>query len=86
MSAAAKSTSKGSEFIDERELSRYERARIIGSRALQISMGAPFLLKLSKKKLEEVEYNPVEIAKLEFEKGVIPITVRRVLPHERELY
>ena len=68
------------------EHTKYERARIIGSRALQISMGAPFLVKLTKKQLEELEYNPVEIAKLEFEKGVIPITVRRVLPHERESY
>lgn len=66
------------------KLTKYERARIIGSRALQISMGAPFLIKLSTKQLEEVEYNPVRIAKLEFEKGVIPITVKRVLPHERE--
>ncbi|MBD3208901.1 DNA-directed RNA polymerase subunit K [Candidatus Woesearchaeota archaeon] len=68
----------------EDEYTKYERARIIGSRALQISMGAPFLVKLSKKKLEALAYNPVEIAKLEFEKGVIPITVKRVLPHERE--
>ena len=66
------------------KLTKYERARIIGSRALQISMGAPFLVKLPKKQLEELEYNPVEIAKIEFEKGVIPITVKRVLPHERE--
>lgn len=65
-------------------LTKYERARIIGSRALQISMGAPFLVKLSEKELGELQYNPVEIAKIEFEKGVIPITVRRVLPHERE--
>lgn len=65
---------------------KYEKARIIGSRALQISMGAPFLVKLTKKQLEEIEYNPIKIAKIEFEKGVIPITVRRVLPHERETH
>lgn len=68
------------------EFTKYERARIIGSRALQISMGAPFLVKLTKKQLEEVEYNPIKIAKIEFDKGVIPITVRRVLPHERETH
>jgi len=62
---------------------KYERARIIGSRALQISQGAPLLLKLSKKELEEMKYNPVEIARREFEKGVIPLDVKRVLPHER---
>jgi DNA-directed RNA polymerase subunit K len=68
------------------QFTKYERARIIGSRALQISMGAPFLLKIPKKKLEELEFNPVKIVRLEYEAGVIPITVRRVLPHERESY
>jgi DNA-directed RNA polymerase subunit K len=62
------------------EFSKYERARILGSRALQISMGAPILIALSEKEIEKLGYNPIEIAKLEFEKGVIPITVRRPLP------
>ncbi len=80
MSAAKKKTEEKIRFT------KYERARIIGSRALQISMGAPFLVKLSKKELEKIDYNPVEIAKREFEADVIPLTVRRVLPHERDLY
>ncbi len=63
---------------------KYERARIIGSRALQLSQGAPLLIKLSKKELEGLKYNPVEIAKREYEAGAIPIAVKRVLPHERE--
>jgi len=71
------------EPLGEEEHTKYERARLIGSRALQISMGAPFLIKLSNKQLKEVGYNPVEIAKLEFEAGVLPITVKRMLPHER---
>ena len=71
------------EPLGEEEHTKYERARLIGSRALQISMGAPFLIKLSNKQLKEVCYNPVEIAKLEFEAGVLPITVKRMLPHER---
>ena len=49
---------------------RYERARIIGARALQISMGAPVLIDVDKKE-------PIEIAYMELEKGVIPITVKR---------
>ncbi|MFC1728155.1 DNA-directed RNA polymerase subunit K [Nanoarchaeota archaeon] len=61
---------------------KYEKARMIGSRSLQISMGAPFLIKLSKKDLEELKFNPLEIAKKEFEKGVLPITVKRPLPGE----
>ncbi|MEM0230740.1 MAG: DNA-directed RNA polymerase subunit K [Candidatus Woesearchaeota archaeon] len=59
---------------------KYEKARIIGARALQLSMGAPFLIKLDQKKLEELRYDPIRIAKLEFEEGAIPITVRRELP------
>ncbi len=68
----------------EKELkyTKYEKSRIIGSRALQISMGAPFLIKLDEKKLEEIKFNPIEVAKLEYEKGIIPITVKRPLPHE----
>jgi DNA-directed RNA polymerase subunit K len=63
---------------------KYERARIIGSRSLQISMGAPFLVKLTDEQLKKIGYDPIEIAKLEFEKGVIPMEIKRRLPHERE--
>jgi len=59
---------------------RYETARILGARALQISMGAPFLIKFGEKDLGNVKYNPVEIAKMEFKEGVIPITVKRPYP------
>ena len=66
--------------MEEQEFTKYEKARMIGSRALQIAMGAPFLLKLEDKDLKKLAYNPIEIAKLEFEKKVIPITVKRPLP------
>jgi len=49
---------------------RFERARIIGARALQISRGAPPMIKTRLK-------DPIKIAELEFEKGVIPIDVKR---------
>jgi DNA-directed RNA polymerase subunit K len=64
------------------EYTKYEKARMIGSRALQLSMGAPFILKLKKEDLEEIKYNPIEIAKMEYEKDVLPITVRRPMPHK----
>ncbi|MBA7531880.1 hypothetical protein ES705_24105 [subsurface metagenome] len=48
---------------------KYEKARIIGARALQIAMGAPVLI-------ETEEIDPIEVAIEEFEKGVIPITVK----------
>lgn len=59
---------------------KYEIARLIGSRALQISMGAPFTIKLDDKDLKKIRYNPIEIAKLEFAQDALPITVRRPLP------
>lgn len=59
---------------------KFEKARIIGARALQIAMGAPIIMKLSEEDLEKINYNPVEIAKIEYEKGAIPITIKRPLP------
>lgn len=64
----------------EEKLTKYEKARIIGARALQISMGAPFMLKFSQKDIEDMHYNTIEIAKREFAAGVVPIGIRRVFP------
>ncbi|MFH1324052.1 MAG: DNA-directed RNA polymerase subunit K [Nanoarchaeota archaeon] len=63
---------------------KYETARILGARALQISMGAPFLVKLNEADLENIKYNPVEIAKIEMKEGLIPITVKRPMPLSEE--
>ena len=65
---------------DKIDYTKYEEARIVGARALQISMGAPFLIKLNEKDLEKIGYNPVEVAKMEFKEDLIPITVKRPLP------
>lgn len=51
---------------------RFERARIIGARALQISMGAPVLVEISENMID-----PIEISILEFNRLVIPMTVKR---------
>jgi DNA-directed RNA polymerase subunit K/omega len=59
------------------DYTKYERARMIGSRALQLSMGAPFLVKISDEELKRIKYNPIEIAMKELDEGVLPITVRR---------
>ncbi|MGM5481901.1 MAG: DNA-directed RNA polymerase subunit K [Nanobdellota archaeon] len=59
------------------QYTRYEKARIIGARALQLSMGAPIVVKLKPKELEEYGYNIMKIAEMEFENGLIPITVER---------
>jgi len=56
-------------------LTRFEKARIVGARALQIAMGAPILIKPSK-----APSNPIDIALEELERGVLPMTIRRTLP------
>ena len=52
---------------------RFEKARIVGARALQISMGAPTLIKIPKGII-----SPIDIAMHEFIEDAIPITVKRV--------
>ncbi|MBN2202689.1 MAG: DNA-directed RNA polymerase subunit K [Candidatus Aenigmarchaeota archaeon] len=52
------------------EYTRYEKARMIGARALQLSRGAPQLVKTELK-------DPKDIAEMEFDQGVIPIEVKR---------
>ena len=59
---------------------KYEIARIIGTRALQIAMDAPILLKLSKDELEKIKYEALQIAEMEFKEGVLPITIHRPTP------
>ena len=56
-----------------REYTRYEKARIISARALQIAQGSPVLIKLPKGVVD-----PKEIALLEWEAGVIPIDVKKI--------
>ena len=60
--------------ITSRFMTKYERARILGTRALQISMNAPVMVDL------EGLTDPLKIAEKELEKGKIPLIVRRYLP------
>jgi len=52
------------------EYTKFEKARIIGARALQLAYGAPPLVKVPAGMV-----NPLDLAEIEFGKGVIPITV-----------
>lgn len=64
------------------KLTRYEKARIIGARALQLALGAPPLIDISKLPSKD----PVLIAMEELKRGVLPITIIRIKPNgEREL-
>jgi len=58
--------------LEPGQYTRFERARILGARALQISLGAPILIDIPPTLVD-----PVEIAEREFAAGRIPITVRR---------
>ena len=49
---------------------RYEKARIIGARALQVAYGAPVLI-------DTDQTQPILIAAQEYDAGVLPFTVRR---------
>ncbi len=76
MAESSKKTSKEKKiWVGPPKLTRFERARIVGARALQISMGAPILVEP-----DESLSQPIDIALKELEGGVLPITVRRTLP------
>lgn len=68
----------------EEKYTKYEVARILGARALQISMNAPLLIALNKQELANINYDPLKIAELEFNAGILPITVRRPFPKKEE--
>ncbi|XP_065178327.1 DNA-directed RNA polymerases I, II, and III subunit RPABC2-like [Sycon ciliatum] len=55
-------------------MTKYERARVLGTRALQISMNAPIMVEL------EGETDPLAIATKELKARKIPFIIRRYLP------
>ena len=57
-------------------LTRFEKARIMGARALQLSLGAPPFIPIPK-----TARISLDISMEELEQRVIPITIRRVLPN-----
>lgn len=71
-------------MVKPEDFSKYEAARILGARALQIAMNAPLLIKMSKEDLEKVKYDALKIAEIEFESGVLPISVKKPFPGKRE--
>ncbi|XP_015512140.1 DNA-directed RNA polymerases I, II, and III subunit RPABC2 [Neodiprion pinetum] len=63
-----------SKRITTRYMTKYERARVLGTRALQIAMCAPVMVEL------EGETDPLQIAMKELKQRKIPIVIRRYLP------
>jgi DNA-directed RNA polymerases I, II, and III subunit RPABC2 len=76
MAIEYETTGKGKIMIGPPTLTRFEKARILGARALQLSLGAPPFISIPK----EVATS-LDLAYTELEKRVIPITIRRVLPN-----
>ncbi|KAH9255056.1 hypothetical protein BASA81_006815 [Batrachochytrium salamandrivorans] len=62
------------DYTTTKFLTKYERARVLGTRALQISMGAPCCVAI------EGETDCLRIAQKELQQGKLPIIVRRFLP------
>ena len=67
---------KGKITIGPPTLTRFEKARIMGARALQLSLGAPPFIEIPKNARISLD-----ISMEELEQRVIPITIRRVLPN-----
>lgn len=70
-------------LIGPKMLTRFEYARILGARALQISMGAPVLVLEQEEQEEQEQGDPLLIAEREIRQGLLPILVRRTLPNGR---
>ena len=58
-------------------LTRYEKARIIGARALQLALGAPPLIPLSEIRIKD----PIRVAEEELRRKALPLVIRRWLPN-----
>jgi len=70
-------TGKGDQIVTgPPTLTRFERARIMGARALQLSLGAPVFIEIPKNATSSLE-----IAMEELKRRVIPIVIRRTLPN-----
>jgi DNA-directed RNA polymerase subunit K len=68
----------------EQKFTKYEEARILGARALQLAMNAPLLVKISEEDLEKVNYDALKIAEIELRTGVLPISIKKPFPEKKE--
>jgi DNA-directed RNA polymerase subunit K len=66
----------------QQKFTKYEIARIVGARALQIAMDAPLLLKVSDEELRDMKFDALKIAEREFKEEILPITINRPSPQK----
>jgi DNA-directed RNA polymerase I, II, and III subunit RPABC2 len=67
---------KGSVITGPPTLTRFEKARIMGARALQLSLGAPIFIEIPKNATTSLE-----IAMEELKQKLLPVTIKRTLPN-----
>jgi DNA-directed RNA polymerase subunit K len=70
--------------MNQEQFTKYETARILGARALQIAMNAPLLIKIDKEDLEKIKFDALKIAEIELESGILPISVKKPFPEKKE--
>jgi DNA-directed RNA polymerase subunit K len=70
--------------MNQETFSKYETARILGARALQIAMNAPLLIKINTEDLEKIKFDALKIAEIELESGILPISVKKPFPEKKE--
>ena len=68
----------------QEHFTKFETARILGARALQIAMDAPLLLKISDDDLKSMKYDSLRIAEKELNSGVLPIAISRPMPRKHK--
>jgi len=67
-----------------KDFTKYERARILGARALQIAMNAPLLIKISQEDLEKIKFDALKIAEVELNSNILPISVKKPFPQKKD--
>ena len=70
--------------MKQEQFTKYEKARILGARALQIAMNAPLLIKIEKDDLEKIKYDALKIAEVELNSNILPISIKKPLPMKKE--
>ncbi len=70
--------------MDAKQFTKYETARILGARALQIAMNAPLLIKITPEDLEKINYDSLKIAEIELNSNILPISINKPLPGRKE--
>lgn len=70
-------------MMDSKDFTKYEKARILGARALQIAMNAPLLIKINQEDLEKIKFDALKIAEIELNSDILPISIRKPFPEKK---